>query len=405
MSDKKYSKHFIIVARIVIIAIIIGGALLISKILIDTKPKNPQRPRKERTTIATTIPLDKSEKQIFLMTTGIITPDQKLSIYPQVTGKITKMAESFEPGYFIKKGDNIALIDSADYDIALIEAEAKVTEAQYAYDLESGYQSVAKHEWDLFENKDQLNDLEKKLMRRVPHLKKAEAQLMSAKAELDKAKLNVSRTKISAPFNAVVLSRDVSLGSLVSSQTSIGTIVNSDSFRAEATLPVEQLEWIKTISNSKTQSTAWISLSGNSSDQNVWEGKVQEIMSQIESGGRKAKILIEVPNPFSQKTPLLLNSFVNIKIQGPLLKDVFVVPVEAIHRGNEIWLKNKDNRLDVQKVSIIWRDSETAVISNGFEVGSKLVISSISSPVPGMILATKEEQMKNPAKPEMQPNK
>ena len=405
MSNKKYSSQFIIIARIVIILMIIGGALLISKRLIDTKPKNKQRPRKERTTIATTIPLEKSNKQIFIHTTGIITPDQELRIYPQVTGKIREMSKSFEPGCFFKKGDEIVQIDSADYDIALIEAESNLTDAQYNYDVELGYQSVAKHEWNLFEKKDQLNDLEKKLMLRVPHLKKAEALLMSAKAKLDKAKLNVSRTKIHAPFNAIILSRDVSLGSLVSSQTSIGTIVYSDNFRAEATLPVEHLKWIQTSNNSTIPSKAWISLSGKSSAKNVWEGTVKEVMSQIESSGRKAKVLIDVPNPFSKKIPLLLNSFVNIKIEGPILKDVFVVPVEAIHRGNEIWLKNKENRLEVHQVNIIWRDSETAVISNGFDVDSKLVVSSISSPVPGMILSTKEEQMKKSKKPEMQPKK
>jgi RND family efflux transporter MFP subunit len=405
MSNKKYSSQFIIIARIVIILIIIGGALLISKRLIDTKPQNEQRPRKERTTIATTIPLEKSNKQIIINTTGIITPDQELNIYPQVTGKIKKTSKSFEPGFFIKKGDEIVQIDSADYDIALIEAEANLTDAQYNYDVELGYQSVAKHEWNLFEKKDQLNELEKKLMLRIPHLQKAEASLMSAQAKLDKAKLDVGRTKISAPFNAIILSRDISLGSLVSSQTLIGTIVDSDTFRAEATLPVDNLEWIQTINNSKTPSKAWISLSGKSSDKNAWEGTVKEVMSQIESSGRKAKVLIDIPNPFSEKTPLLLNSFVNIKIEGPILKNVFVVPAEAIHRGNEIWLKNKENRLEVQEVNIIWRDSETAVISNGFEANSKLVVSSISSPVPGMILSTKEEQMKKSKKPEMQPKK
>jgi len=170
-------------------------------------------------------------------------------------------------------------------------------------------------------------------------------------------------------------------------------------------LPVEHLKWIQTSNNSTIPSKAWISLSGKSSDKNVWEGTVKEVMSQIESSGRKAKVLIDVPNPFSKKIPLLLNSFVNIKIEGPILKDVFVVPVEAIHRGNEIWLKNKENRLEVHQVNIIWRDSETAVISNGFDVDSKLVVSSISSPVPGMILSTKEEQMKKSKKPEMQPKK
>ncbi len=405
MSIRKYSVQFIIMARIVIILIIIAGAVLISKHLIDTKPKNPQQPRRERTIIVTTIPLEKSDKQIYINTTGIITPEQKLHIYPQVTGKITEISNSFEPGYFIKKGNQIVQIDSADYDIALVKAEASLTDAQYNYDVELGYQSVSKQEWNLFDKQDQLNDLEKKLMLRVPHLQKAEAQLMSANAELERAKLNVSRTKIYSPFNSVVLSRDVSIGSLVSSQSSIGTIVDSDHFRAEATLPVENLEWIKTVNNSKTPSKAWITLSGKSTGEHVWEGTVKDIMSQIESNGRRAKILIQVPDPFSKSTPLLLNSFVNIKLEGPILKDVFVVPAESIHRGNEIWLKNKENRLEVKQIKIIWRDSESAIISNGFEIGTELVISAISSPVPGMILSTKEEQLKKTNKPEMQPNK
>jgi multidrug resistance efflux pump len=317
------------------------------------------------------------------------------------------------------------------------QAQAAVVTANYAYKVELGQQDVAKHEWTLVEDRDQASELDRELTLRKPHLQKAqadvdsakagvkssEAALLSAKADvkiaqasvrsaevtvasakdtvadaqtaLEQAQLNLQRTTVTVPFNAVVLERAVALGTMVSTQTELASLVAADAFWVEVSLPQDRLSWIDLPQDGQPGAAAVVSPSGAMTGQAVWEGRVIRRLPQLETNGRRARLLVEVSQPLAQgKTPLLLDSFVKVELQGPQLKDVFEIPRETVHNGKEIWLRNAEGRLEVKPVSPVWSDGDNMLVAKGLQVGQELIVSDVASPIPGMKVALAADSAK-----------
>jgi len=77
---------------------------------------------------------------------------------------------------------------------------------------------------------------------RKPQMAAAKANIEVAKVEIDLAKINLARTKIRAPYAAIVTARGASLGNVANSQTSLGTLVATDKAEVRIPLTPEQMQ-------------------------------------------------------------------------------------------------------------------------------------------------------------------
>ena len=79
------------------------------------------------------------------------------------------------------------------------------------------------------------------------------------------------------------------------------------------------------------------------------------------------------------------------------MKDIMVVPRNAIrsldgeaasnYQGYEgIWIMDRDNRLQIEPVEVVWRSQDSVFISTELRDGIRLVTSSIPTPIRGMKL-------------------
>lgn len=306
---------------------------------------------------------------------------------------------------------------------AVAQAQAAVVDAEYSYKLELGEQDVARHEWGMVEHHDTASELDRELTLRQPHLRKAEAGVSSAQAgvvsaqaklsiahanvttaetavttvnatvqdaeaALAQARLDLERTTVTVPFDAVVSERAVVVGTQVSTQTVLATLVDRTAFWIEVSVPYDRLPWVQLPQEGKQGATAVVRVAGAMAQAASWQGQVVGCLPEIEANGRQARLLIEIAKPLEQKAiPLLLNTFVTTEIAGPTLADVFVIPRRCLHNGNEVWLRNGEGRLAIRTVDIVWGNEETVVTRDNLTEGEELVVSDISSPVSGLKLA------------------
>lgn len=84
-------------------------------------------------------------------------------------------------------------------------------------------------------------------------------------------------------------------------------------------------------------------------------------------------------------------SYVRVEIQGRQLIDVFPVKREYIRNGNQVWIMNENDNLQICPVEIVFGNKDTVYIRNGFQEGQKIVTTDISTPVEGMPLRTEPE--------------
>lgn len=81
--------------------------------------------------------------------------------------------------------------------------------------------------------------------------------------------------------------------------------------------------------------------------------------------------------------PLLINTFVEAKIKGRLLKHIFLLPMDALFEGKFV-LKVIDNHIKKTKVNIAKIFSNSFIVLDGVSDNDKLIISPMSGDVDGM---------------------
>ncbi len=388
------------ILRFALPLLVIFGAVKLYQYMLATAPEQQRKSPEERKVFVNALTMNRQNKVVHVRATGTVVPVERVELKARVSGEVLKLHPDFEPGEIIKKGEVIVMIDQADYLLAEKLAESQLIQAEYEYKLEMGYQEVARHEWEMIDNKGSASELEKELTLRKPHLKKVEAGVAAAKTNLEQARLNLERTSVTLPFDALVLVRDISVGSQVTTQSQLGVFVDADHFRVEVTVPFDQLDWITLPANGKRGAAVQIYPVGGSDGKALWQGTVTGLVPEIESQGRMAQLLVEVENPLKSEVPLLLNSFVSVAIASRELKDVFVIPSQAVHNGEFVYVMNAASRVVFKKIVAIWRDKEWVVAESGLDNGDNLIISDVPSAVPNMRVEQIEESVDRSLKTE-----
>lgn len=387
------------VIRSVLLLTIVGATVIISRYWLLNRPvAERQKPRHEAVLVDIE-PIVLGEEQVIIRTLGTVIPALKIQLAARVSGQITDVSPSFIPGGIFKEGEMMLQVDKRDYELALTQQEANLVRAESDVHIEMGQQSVAQKEYELLMENVEAPDLD--LLLRKPQLASKEAAVDIAKSALDKAKLDLQRTVIAAPFNATVLSRTVDKGAYVAPGGSLATLVGTDMFWIEVSVPVNELSRINFPGPEKEYgSAARVCNSGAWGEAYYREGYVERLAPDLEPEGRMARLLVSVADPLLLKTKddaahaLLLDSFVRVLIEGESVRDAARFSRTYLHDNNTIWIMREDNTLEIRKVSIAWSVEDEVFVSEGLHDGEQLVTSALAAPVEGMLLRTKSSEEK-----------
>jgi RND family efflux transporter MFP subunit len=372
--------QFLLVVVVVIVGILIAVAFIKMK-------KPPQR--QVQTVLAPLVKvehLDRKDIKMIISGYGTVTPKLEVEIVPQVSGKVVWVNPQFKAGGFIRKGELIFKIDPRDYDLAVRQANAAVAEAQVMLDLEKAEAKIAKEEWrQLHPNEEP----DSPLVFREPQIRQAEARLESANAVLATAELNLERTQLSLPIDAVIMNERVDHGQYVMTGQSVGAAYGIESMEIEVPLEDKELAWFSipesTISVNGSNSRAKGAVARVQADfagvSNVWQGSVVRTTGQIDKMSRLISVVVEVSEPFkdsSSKPPLLPGMFVEVLIEGRVLKNAVAIPRDAMHNNNEVWVV-KNDQLHVQPLEIVRADKDFAYADSGLDDGDMIIVSSLDA--------------------------
>ncbi len=327
--------------------------------------------------------------EVVISAMGTVIPAREIVLESRVGGEIVFVNPAFSEGGFLKKGAEVLRIDPQDYNLALTLAQARVKDAESKLMLLEEEAAAARDEWRMLYNGRQKDDSgpPPPLLVKKPQLSAARAMLTAEKAEVQKARLDLARTKIRTPFNAIVRSKNVDIGSQVSGQEKLAELVGTDEYWIQASIPVERLSWIM-IPRSPAESGSKVRiLYRNTHDRS---GRIIKLLGALDTEGRMARILVEVQDPLGLKAtednqlPLLIGEYVRIEIAGRQLQNVYRIPRAALRDDANLWIVSADGKLDIRKVEIVWRDARTVLLREGLEPGDRLIVSDLASPILGM---------------------
>ncbi len=372
--------------------VIIGLAIFGAQMLIKTKPVARKKAPVISAPLVNVTSMKPQELRIWTPVMGTVEASRNITLEPQVAGRVISVSESFIPGGYFAKGEEILRIDPLDYELALKQQQSVVIEAEYNLKLERGHQKVAGREWKLLSKSSGGTIQEAELALRKPHLEKAEANLAASKAKLRQSRVNLSRTRVQVPFSSMVVTKDAGLGANLGAQEAIATMVGTDEFWVMVSVPVDRLDRIviPSVANGFKGSVARV-ISGSNGKSFEREGRVLRLLPSLESKGRMARVIVVVEDPLNLKgtpgvRPLLLGSYINVYIDSGNLDSVFAVPRAAYRDGDTLWIMNDNSELEVRKVEPLWRDQDYIYLEKGVVEGEKLVVTDISTPLQGMRL-------------------
>lgn len=354
-------------------------------------------------TLVVVSPVSLAAERIVVQGHGRVVPAHKIQIAARVSGQIVEISKDFVPGGFFSENAPILQIEQRDYQLIEAQNHGNLIKAESDLKLEMGQQMVARREYEILGEPASASDEE--LLLRRPQLEAKQAAVDIAQASLDKARLDLERTRIIAPFNAVIQARNVDLGAYVNPGAALATLIGTDEYWVEVTLPVDELKWIDIPGNGEVHgSPARVYFEPAWGSQVFREGVVLRLMTDLEPEGRMARVLIAVTDPLQmQKTPdervvLLLDSFVRVEIDGAELPSIARVPRTAVHDGKYVWIMTPDKTLDIREIEIAWSGPESVLVSGGLQDGEHLVVSDLGTPMPGMLLRTAEDSSPAPHK-------
>jgi len=389
INENKKMPSGLIQLLLVVVVIIVG--LLIAFIFIKLK-KPPQR--QEQIVLAPLVKverLDRRDIKMMIRGYGTVNPRLQVEIVPQVSGKVVWVNPQFKAGGFIRRGEMILKIDPRDYELALRQANAAVAEAQVMLDLEKAEAKIAKEEW-LQLHPGQEPD--SPLVFREPQIRQAQARLESANAGLATANLNLERTRPSLPVDAVIMNERIDLGQYVMIGQSVGAAYGIESMEIEVPLEDKELAWFAIPDNTVSVNAGENSNKGAvarvktnfAGEEKYWPGYVARTTGQVDKTSRLISVVVEVFEPFKDShstPPLLPGMFVEVLIEGNVLKNAIAVPRDAMRNNNEVWVA-KDGQLHVRPLEIVRADRDFAYADSGLDDGDMIIVSSLDAVIEEM---------------------
>lgn len=385
--------------RILIAVAIVAVGVGVSAYLKKSAPTTPKRPPAKWVPLVEVQTVTPQRHQVVIKAMGTVIPALSVKLQARVAGQVIYVHPEFTDGGFVRSGDLLVQLEDDDYRLALAQRESELVNAKYQLALEQGRQQVARREWQLLKGP---AEEEADLALRKPHLEKARADVTAAEAALRKAALDMERTRIKAPFNAIVRSRSVEVGSQVALQQTLAELVGTDLYWIQAILPVERLDWIA-IPRNAGQKGAQARIRYNADY--VVEGRVVRLLGDLTDGGRMAQLQIEVKDPLGlgaadmRRPPLLIGEYVRVEIDGRHLENVFAVSRNVLRDADTVWLLDADQKLEIRDVTPVWRDAEIVLLQDHLKAGDRLIVSDLPAPVAGMELRleTPDAQKERPA--------
>jgi RND family efflux transporter MFP subunit len=316
------------------------------------------------------------DHQVVINSYGEVKPFESTQLSVQVSGEVTSWHPNFISGGIVARGDVLMEIEKENYEAAVLQAEAELSRAQATLIEEQAQADVAADEAKRFPNRNHTD-----LFLRKPQVLSAQAGVKSAQAALKRAQRDLANCEVKAPYDALVISRDVGLGQFVSTGTPIAKLNGIE--YAEVMIPIAGFD-SAFLPEQITGLTATIKQSGFNGF--TRQAIVHRDLGVVDNETRMVNLVVRIQDPYGLKTyqpPLKFGSYVQVTFGGKTLSKIYRLPQDLVN-DQTIWLLNADNQLEPRKVTVIREEGTYFYVSAGLNDNEKIVTTVPEYPQKGM---------------------
>lgn len=360
----------------IVLVLAFGG---MQAIYASVEKEEEKKPVDTRPTVKVEAALSQ-DYQVLITSFGEVNPLENTMISAQVSGEVIAWNENFVPGGLVLRGETLFSIEKGTYEAALLQAQANLSSAQALLIEEQARAQVAKQE---AKNLPQAKITD--LYLRKPQLLSAEAALKSAQARLKIAQRDLDNCEVTAPYDALVISRNIGLGQYVNQGTQIAQLNNVET--AEIIFPIAGFD-NAFLPSGLAGTVATISTKGF--DAVSREGLIARDLGVVDKTTRMSQLVVRVEDPYGIKNglpPLKYGTYVEVAFKGRTLQQIYRLPQELVS-NRTVWIVDNDNKLEPRKVNILREEGEYFLIGEGLANDEKIVITLPEYPQKGMEVKT-----------------
>ena len=318
--------------------------------------------------------------QVQISSNGTTTPLTQTVLTAEVGGEVIYRSKKFAEGASVIEGEILAKIDDTDLQLQYKNALLQLANAEVQYSLQLAEAEVAKEAWD------KIGDgVASDLTLKKPQLKQAEAFLEVAKAQVSSAAKKLNKTEIIAPYAGRIQNVNIDLGTTIIPGQPVGAMYTSSEIEITLAVKDNDLQFLSIPMDGRklnpSEQASVVIESFYKGKTQSWEGKLERVDGVIDPITRMINLIAVFKNDFieTDKPNLPIGLFVEAKIDGITLKNIFEIPINSISKDNEVYIVDKDNQLELRKLTVLKKYSEFVIIKDGLKAGERIVTSKLST--------------------------
>lgn len=313
---------------------------------------------------------------------GAVSARYGLALQSLVAGKIVSISDTFENGELFRENEVLATIDSTEYLAEVADAKANLATAEVSL-LEAERSSAqAVIEW---QEAGLEGEPDSELVLRKPQLAAARATVEQAAQALEVAQRRLEYTRVTVPFDGVVVSRDIAPGSYVQAGATLGEVF--DRTRAEIRIALSARDWQNLPEETELLRGDWPVQLTSVEDGHHWQGYVLRVEHHIADDSRQRHLVVAVDEPLSLQQPLLPGVFVQADVFGRFIDGLWRLPASALSQQGEVWYLDSESQLNKFGATPVFSDKGFIYVRPplNLQVGSTQVVTQpLNSYLPGM---------------------
>ncbi|MCG7536061.1 efflux RND transporter periplasmic adaptor subunit [Pseudoalteromonas sp. OOF1S-7] len=316
------------------------------------------------------------DHQVLIQSYGEVMPLETTQLSVQVAGEVVYWHPSFVAGGVVAKGDTLLSIEKDNYEAAVLQAEAQLASAEAALIEEQAQADVAADEAKRFPNKKHTD-----LFLRKPQVMSAKAAVKSAKAALMRARRDLENCDVVAPFNGLIVSRDVGLGQFVSTGSVVARLNNIE--QAEVVIPIAGFDSVflpETVGGTKA------TVFNKGVNGFTREAQIHRDLGTVDTQTRMSNLVVRIDDPYalnSDQPKVKFGTYVQVSFLGKTLKQIYRLPQELIN-NQTVWLLNDNAELEPRQVQVVREEGEYFLVGAGLSNSDKVVVTLPEYPQRGM---------------------
>jgi len=384
---------------------------------------------------------------------GLVVPFREISLSAEIAGRVAKKTAACRAGTFVTRGTPLIEIDARDNELEVKRLQGEVAQAdvmlkELDVEVEStvGLGELAQGQLDLHRKElerfqslagkgfTSTSELDRNKREELAGMNavmtlKNQAQLLStrrvrlesardlSRTQLEKAQLDLSRTRIVAPIDGVVVQEMVEEDSYVQKGASLVKLEDTNAVEVRCNLRMDQLMWLF-----RTQSVGDASDAASTSRHRDYQippapvtvsyelaGKRYEwqgVLSRFDGIGvdertrtvpcralvadpRQVRLVTVKGEPTSASDgppALVRGMYVTVRVLAPPSVPLLEIPDLALRPGNKVW-EVVDGHLAIRQVRVAHTDNDIALVhpeGSELRAGARLISSPLALAIDGM---------------------